>query len=113
LHELLVFTVNVISTTDTTSSRATTSIVVAPASTTLSVRTIASHMTSVTTDATDNTSSVVLFLRAVVLAVADLATVLASLVFVVSKCTVERGKFTKLIALELVLAFRDRCSLNE
>jgi hypothetical protein len=71
-------------------------------------------MTSVATDATDNARSVVLFLRAVVLAVTDLATVLASLVLVVSEGTVECGEFSELVSLEFVLAFRNgRSSLND
>ncbi len=69
-------------------------------------------MTRVTTDATDDAGSVVLLLRAVVLAVTDLATVLASLVFVVSKGTVECGEFSELVTLEFVLTFRNRRSLD-
>lgn len=69
-------------------------------------------MTSVATDATDNARSVVLFLRAVVLAVTDLATVLASLVLVVSEGTVECGEFSELVSLEFVLAFRNGRSLD-
>jgi hypothetical protein len=42
--------------------------------------------------------------------VADLATILASLVLVITERTVEGCKLTQLVALELVLAFRDRCS---
>ena len=87
--------------------------IVAPVGALLAIGTVASHVTSVATNAADDAGGVVLLLRAVVLAMTNLSAVLASLVFVVSKCTVERGKFTKLIALELVLAFRDRCSLNE
>lgn len=69
-------------------------------------------MTSVATDATDDACSEVLLLRAVVLAMTDLATVLASLVLVVSEGTVERGEFTELVSLEFVLAFRNRRSLE-
>jgi aconitase B len=69
-------------------------------------------VTRVTTDATDDTGSVVLLLRAVVLAVADLATVLASLVLVVSEGTVEGGELSELVTLEFVLTFRNGCSLN-
>lgn len=69
-------------------------------------------MAGVTTDATDDTGGVVLLLRAVVLAVTDLATVLASLVLVVSEGTVEGGEFSELVALEFVLAFRNGRSLN-
>lgn len=107
----LVFTVNGISATDTT-SRTGSSIIVAPAGTTLSVGTIASHVTRVTADATDDAGSVVLLLRTVVLAMTDLTTVLASLVLVVSERTVECGEFSELVSLEFVLAFRNRCSLN-
>ena len=68
-------------------------------------------MTSVTADTTDDVGSVVLSVRAVVLAVADFTTVLASLVLVVTQGTVERGELTQLVALELVLAFRNGGSL--
>jgi hypothetical protein len=43
----------------------------------------------------------------------NLTTVLAGLVLVVTKGTVEGGKLTKLVALEFVLAFRDRSSLQD
>jgi hypothetical protein len=44
----------------------------------------------------------------------NLTTVLAGLVLVVAKGTVEGGKLTELVALEFVLAFRDRSSsLND
>ena len=36
-------------------------------------------------------------------------TVLASLVLIVSKSTVESGKFSQLVSLELVLTFGDGC----
>ncbi|KAI6776350.1 hypothetical protein HG530_000295 [Fusarium avenaceum] len=99
----LVFTVNSISAIDTTSSSRTTSrIVVAPAGTTLAIGTIASHMACVSTDTADDAGSEVLFLRAVVLAMTNLATVLASLVLIVSQGTVECGEFSKLVALENV-----------
>jgi hypothetical protein len=68
-------------------------------------------MTSLTTDATDDAGREVLLLGAVVLAMANLSAVLAGLVLVVAKGTVEGGKLTKLVALEFVLAFRDRSSL--
>jgi hypothetical protein len=68
-------------------------------------------MTSVATDTANNVGSEVLGVRAVVLAVTNFAAVLASLVLVVTKGTVERGEFTQLVPLELVLAFRDGGSL--
>ena len=107
----LIFTVDSISAINT-ASRAGTRFAVTPAGTTLAVRTIASHVARVTTDATDDTGSVVLLLRAVVLAMTDLATVLASLVLVVSKGTVECSEFSELVTLEFVLTFGNRRSLD-
>jgi hypothetical protein len=69
-------------------------------------------VTSVTADTTDDVGGVVLGVRAVVLAVADFTTVLASLVLVVAECTVECGQLTQLVALELVLTFGDGRSLG-
>lgn len=73
--------------------------------TALAIWTVASHVTSITADATDDISSKVALLRTIVFPVANLAAVLAGLVFVVTKSTVECGKLTKLIALQFVLAF--------
>jgi hypothetical protein len=64
-------------------------------------------MASVATDATNDVGGKVLGVRAVVLAVTNLAAVLAGLVFIVTKGTVKRSKFTQLVSLELVLAFGD------
>lgn len=86
--------------------------IVAPAGTLLTIRTVTGHVPSVTTNATNDTSGVVLLLRTVVLAVADLAAILASLVLVISKGTVQRGQLTQLVALELVLAFGDGSGLE-
>ena len=58
--------------------------VVAPARTPLPVRTIASHVARVAANAADDARRVILTLRTVVLAMANLAAVLASLVLVVS-----------------------------
>jgi hypothetical protein len=68
-------------------------------------------VTSVTADTTDDVGGEVLGVRAVVLAVANFAAVLASLVFIVAEGTVECGEFTQLVALELVLTLRDGGSL--
>ena len=93
---------------DTTgSSRA----VVAPAGTPLPVGTITGHVASVAADTADNIGRVVLLLGAVVLAMTNLTTILASLVFVVAERSVQSSKLTQLVALELVLTFRDRGSL--
>jgi hypothetical protein len=87
-------------------------VAVAPILSALSVGTIPGHVTSVATDATDDVCGKVALFRAVVLAVSDLATVLAGLVFVVTKGTVESCELTELVALELVLAFGDRSGLQ-
>jgi hypothetical protein len=68
-------------------------------------------MTSVATDTANDVGSEILGVRAVILAMANFAAVLASLVLVVTKGTVERGEFTQLVSLELVLAFGDGGSL--
>lgn len=88
-------------------------------------------MTSVATDTTDNVGGKVALLGAVVLAVTDLTTyctvrdhekgktggrlltVLASLVLIVTKGTVEGSQLTKLVALKFVLTLRDGCGLTE
>jgi len=69
-------------------------------------------VTSLTADAADDAGREVLFLRAVVLAMTNLTAVLAGLVLVVAEGTIEGGKFTKLVALEFVLTFRDGSSLQ-
>jgi hypothetical protein len=69
-------------------------------------------VTSISADTADNTGGEVFGVRAVVLAVADLAAVLAGLVFVVTESTVERGELAQLVPLELVLAFGNRSSLG-
>jgi hypothetical protein len=69
-------------------------------------------MASLTTDTANDAGREILLLRAVVLAMTNLTTVLAGLVLVVTKGTVEGGKLTELVALEFVLAFRDRSSLE-
>jgi hypothetical protein len=66
----------------------------------------------VTTDTADDVCGKVALFGAVVLAVSDLATVLACLVLVVTESTVESGELTELVALELVLAFGDGSGLQ-
>lgn len=68
-------------------------------------------MARVTADTADDIGGEVAGLRTVVLAVTNLATILASLIFIVAKSTVQCSELTKLIAFELVLAFRNRRSL--
>jgi len=63
-------------------------------------------MSSAATHAANDVSSEVTLLRAVVFAVADATTILANLIFVVTKRTVERCQFAKLVALVVILALR-------
>jgi hypothetical protein len=61
----------------------------------------------------NDVSSEVTLLRAVVFAVADATTILADLVFVVTKRTIERRQLAKLVALVVILALRCRSSLKK
>jgi hypothetical protein len=85
---------------------------VAPVGAASTFGTVARKVTSISADTADNTGGEVFGVRAVVLAVADLAAVLAGLVFVVTESTVERGELAQLVPLELVLAFGNRSSLG-
>ena len=69
-------------------------------------------MACIPADTADDVGGVVLLLRAVVLAVTYLTAVLASLILIVAQRSVQRGKLAELIALELVLAFWNRSSLE-
>jgi hypothetical protein len=69
-------------------------------------------MSSLTADTADDAGCEVLLLRAIVLSMTNLAAILASLVLVVTKSTVEGGELTQLVALEFVLAFGDGGSLK-
>src|SRR5512142_206048 len=81
---------------------------VPPARASLSVRTVAGHVASIATHSADDVGCVILPFRAVVLAVANLSTILAGLVLVVSQSPVEGSKLTELVTLQFVLAFGDR-----
>jgi hypothetical protein len=61
----------------------------------------------------NDVSSEVTLLRAVVFAVADATTILADLVFVVTKRTIECRQLAKLVALVIILAFGCRSSLKQ
>ena len=69
-------------------------------------------MASVATGAANNIGSKVALLGTVIFAVTDTTAVLANLIFVVAKRTVQRSKFAKLIALVIVLTFRGGSSLE-
>lgn len=73
--------------------------------------TVTSHMTGTTANAADDVRCEVTLFRTVILAVTNPAAVLAYLVFVIAERAVQRGEFTKLVALVIVLAFRRRSSL--
>lgn len=85
---------------------------VAPIAAASTLGTVARKVTSISTDTADDACREVLSVRAVVLAVADLAAVLAGLVLVVTEGTVERGELAQLVALELILTFGNRSSLS-
>lgn len=69
-------------------------------------------MAGVATNAADDAGGEILLLGTVILAMADLTTVLTGLVLVVTERSVEGGELTKLVALEFVLALRNRGSLQ-
>jgi len=114
VHELLHLTVDSIASTNGTRTARTSgttgtgeATVVAPVTASLAIGTIAGHVASVATNATDNVGGEVALLGTVVLAMSDLTTVLASLVLVITESTVESRQLTKLVALELILTFGD------
>jgi hypothetical protein len=73
---------------------------------------VTSHVTGTTADAANDVRCEVTLFRAVILSVANSTAVLTDLVFIVTKSTVQSGKFSKLITLVIVLAFRGRSSLE-
>lgn len=69
-------------------------------------------MSSAATHTANDVSSEVTLLRTVVFAVTDATTILADLVFVVTKRTIECRQLAKLVALVVILALRRRSSLK-
>jgi hypothetical protein len=69
-------------------------------------------VTSIAANTANDVGGEVLPLGTVVLAVADLAAVLASLVFIVTQSTVQSRQFAELVPLQLILALRNGCSLS-
>lgn len=67
-------TINSIASANCTRTTATSTTVVAPVAASLSVGTIAGHMASIATDATDNVGSEVSLFGAIILAMSDLTT---------------------------------------
>lgn len=110
MHELLVLSVNRISSSNTTRMAArwttgTIPIVCTP----LSVGAIPGHVTSVAADSADDIGGKIALLWAVELAMTDLTAILTSLVLIITESTIESGELTKLIALQLVLTFGNGC----
>ena len=70
-------------------------------------------MSGAAANTTNDVSSEVSLLWAVVFAVTDTATVLADLVFVITESTIECRQLAKLVALVVILALRCRSSLKQ
>lgn len=70
-------------------------------------------MAGIAAHSTDDIGGKILLLGTVVLAVTDLAAVLTCLVLIVTQGTVQCGKLSKLISLELILTLRDRGGLGQ
>jgi hypothetical protein len=108
----LVLAVNGVTTTDAAGNRTSARrAIIAPAGASLPVWTITGHVASVTADTADDVGGVILLLRAVILAVTNLTTVLAGLILVITQSSVKCSKLTKLVTLELVLTLGNRCGL--
>lgn len=73
--------------------------------------TITGHMASTSADTADDVRCEVTLFGTIVLAVTDIAAVLADLIFVVAKCTVEGGEFPKLVTFVIILTFGSGCRL--
>lgn len=86
--------------------------IVAPACTSLSVGTVAGHVAGIATHTANDAGSEILLLRAVVLAVSDLAAILAGLVLIVTEGSVQSSQLTKLVTLQFVLALGNGSSLR-
>lgn len=85
--------------------------IIAPACTSLSIGTVTGHVACVATHSADDAGSKVLLLRAIVLAVSYLATILASLVFIITQGSVQSSELTELVTLQFVLALGNGSSL--
>lgn len=109
LHKLLHLTVDSIALPDGSAATAITA-AIPPVGTSLAVRTITSHMASIATDATDDVGGKVPLLGTIVLAMSNLATVLTSLILIITEGTVESSQLSQLVSLEFVLAFGNRGS---
>jgi hypothetical protein len=68
-------------------------------------------MAGIAAGAANDVGSKVALLGTVIFTVTDTTAVLANLIFVVAKRTVQRSKFAKLVALVVVLTFRGGSSL--
>lgn len=73
--------------------------------------TVTSHVTHVTAVSADDVGGKVSLFRTVPFTMSELAAVLAGLVLVIAKSTVEHGEFSKLLSLVIVLLVRSRSGL--
>lgn len=80
---------------------------------TSTIWTVTRHVSGVAAHATDYVRGEVTLLWTVVLAVTDLAAILAGLILVVTEGTVESSEFTELVALKLILSFWDGGGLQQ
>ncbi len=74
---------------------------------------VTSHVACASADTADDVRCEVTLFWAVVLAMANITTVLADLILVVAKRSVESGKFPKLVSFVIILTFGGRGSLHK
>lgn len=70
-------------------------------------------MTRISTDTANDVGGEILLLGAIVFAMSNLTTVLACLVFIITKCTVQGCELSKLISLQFVLTLGNRSGLRD
>ena len=75
--------------------------------------TVTSHVACASADTADNVRCEVTLFGAVVLAMANITTVLANLILIVTKSTVKGGEFAELVALVVILTLGRRSGLTE
>ena len=74
--------------------------------------TVTSHVACASADTANNVRCEVTLFGAVVLAMANITTVLANLILVIAKRSVQRSEFPKLITFVIILTFGGRSSLG-
>lgn len=76
-------------------------------------RAVSRHMSRTSANTTDDVSCKVFLFWAIIFPMTNSPTVLADLVFIVTKCTIQCSKFTKLVTFVVVLPFWGRCRLRK